>query len=111
MAKNLKAQRVRLMHNDGTMTLTRGLAEYLGIDDLVPNLGRTAKGRRRHARGGSAVAGVPYVLTLDDGSTWQVHVTGSQKAFEEAYFIRRPAPKMEQAVSPGLTILRPRVGL
>ena len=93
------------------MTLTRGLAEYLGIDDLVPNLGKTAKGKRRHARGGLAVAGVPYLLTLDDDSTWEVNVTGSQHMFEEAYFMRRPAPKMVQAVSKGLTILRPRTGL
>jgi hypothetical protein len=93
------------------MTLTRGLAQYLGIEGLVPNLGVTEKGNRRHARGGSAVAGVPYVLTLDDGSTWQVSVTGSQKSFEEAYFIRRPAPKVVQALSAGLTILRPRTGL
>lgn len=93
------------------MTLTRGLAQYLGIDDLVPNLGKTKKGNRRHARAGVAVAGVSYTLTLDDDSTWEVSVTGSLKAFEDAYFVRRPAPKLTQAVSPGLTILRPRTGL
>jgi hypothetical protein len=92
------------------MTLNRGLADYLGIESRSPNLGRTPAGNRRHARGGSAVAGVPYALTLDDGSVWGVRVTGSLKAFETAYFLSRPAPKMAQAVSPGLTILRPRVG-
>jgi len=111
VTKDRQRQRMKILHDGGSMTLRRGLARYLGIETLVPNLGLTAKGRRRHARGGTAVSGDAYTLTLDDGSTWEVHVDGTQKAFETAYFVRRPAPKMMMAVSKGLTILAPRTGL
>ena len=88
--------------------MTRGLAAYLGIASLVPALGLTAKGNRRHARKGAAVAGKPYIIQLDDLSLWTVNVVGSMKAFEDAYFVSRRAPKMVKAWSPGGVELVPR---
>lgn len=88
--------------------MTRGLAEYLGIASLTPELGLTEKGNRRHARRGAAVAGKPYLIQLDDLSVWTVNVVGSMKAFEDAYFVSRRAPKMIKAWSSGGVELVPR---
>ena len=88
--------------------MTRGLAVYLGVNALTPELGLTERGNRRHARRGSAVAGKPYIIQLDDLTKWTVNVVGSMKAFEDAYFLSRPAPKMIKAWSPGGVELVPR---
>lgn len=108
MAVVVGRQRVSVLHNGGRVSMTRGLAQYLGIASLTPVLGLTAKGNRRHARKGAAVAGKPYIIQLDDLSMWTVSVVGSMKSFEDAYFVARRAPKMVKAWSPGGVELVPR---
>jgi hypothetical protein len=88
--------------------MTRGLAVYLGLDDKVPTLGLTPKGNRRRGRRSAAVPGQTITVELDDLSLWQVSVTGSLKAFEDAYFVDRPAPKIKRAWSSAGTELVPR---
>jgi hypothetical protein len=102
---------MRILHHGGSIILARGLAEYLGIVDLIPNLGLTPKGNRRHSRRGAAVPGQPYTVQLDDLSQWTIGVTGTLKAFEEAYFISRPTKKLVRAWSPNGTEIMPRTGL
>ena len=101
-------QRVSVLHNGGRISLTRGLALYLGIASLKPALGLTPKGNRRHARRGAAVAGDPFIIQLDDLTLWTINVVGSMKSFEDAYFVSRPAPKMIKAWSSGGVELVPR---
>ena len=111
MAPVAGRRRMRILHNGGSIILARGLAQYLGIEKLVPSLGLTKKGNRRRARRGAAVPGAPYIVQIDDLSTWTINVTGSLKAFETAYFMARPAPNMVRAWSPRGTELMPRTGL
>jgi hypothetical protein len=88
--------------------MTRGLAQYLGLDARVPTLGLTPKGNRRRGRRGAAVPGERVTVELDDLSLWTVSVVGSLKAFEDAYFVDRPAPKLKRAWSSAGTELVPR---
>jgi hypothetical protein len=88
--------------------MSRGLAQYLGLDTKVPTLGLTPKGNRRRGRRGSAIPGKPVTVELDDMSLWTVSLVGSLKAFEDAYFVDRPAPKLKRAWSGGGTELVPR---
>jgi hypothetical protein len=100
--------RYTVMHRGGRVVMTRGLAPYLGLDTVTPTLGLTGKGNRRRARKGVAVPGVQVQVELDDITRWTVSVVGSIKAFEDAYFVARPAPKLMRAWTAKGTELTPR---
>jgi hypothetical protein len=96
------------MHPGGRTVMTRGLAQYLGLDTRIPTLGLTPKGNRRRSRRGAAVPGERVTIELDDLSLWTVSVVGPLKAFENAYFVDRPAPKLRRAWSSAGTEFLPR---
>jgi hypothetical protein len=50
-------------------------------------------------RRGLAVAGEPVTLVLANGKAYTANVVGSMKAFEDAYFVNRPAPNLIEAVT------------
>jgi len=45
------------------------------------------------------VAGEPVTLVLANGESYTANVVGSMKAFENAYFVNRPAPNLIEAVT------------
>jgi hypothetical protein len=96
------------MHPGGRVIMTRGLAQYLGLDSRVPTLGLTPNGSRRRGRRGSAVPGQSITIELDDLSLWTVSLVGTLRAFENAYFVDRPAPKIKRAWTSAGTELVPR---
>lgn len=111
MAKDPKRKLRRFYYPGGTMTATQGLLEYLGLTG--PGLGEPddspgAFGRKRRARrSASGVAGERFVLGLQNGKSYSVRITGTHAAFDAAFFVKRPAPKMLEAYSELGTIYAP----
>ena len=104
MAADPKRRRVRLQHSNGSMALAVGVMQYLGLGQASANPGGGAGGVRRHTRRSRAVPGEPVQLLLDNGETYTANVVGSMKAFESAYFVNRPAPKLIEATTQHGTI-------
>lgn len=112
MATDPKAKLVRLSYEKGSITLTRGLAEYLfGEVDLQWQTseggGTDAAGRRKKKYGTNqkslARAGKPMSIRIDDGSVWTVRVSGADIDFLDKA-LAKAGTKIEEAWTPRGTI-------
>jgi len=99
MAADKNRRRVRVSHEGGSLSCAVGLLKDLGMATVQRPPGFTPSGKRRHVRRGLAVAGEPVTLVLANGESYTANVVGSMKAFEDAYFVRRPAPNLIEAVT------------
>jgi hypothetical protein len=99
MAKDPKRRSARLSYSGGSVEMTVGLMEFLGLKQGPNLLGAILPGRRRHTRRSRAKAGEPVVLLLDDGTSWACTVTGPMVKFENEFFVKRRAPKILMATT------------
>jgi hypothetical protein len=99
MAVDKMRRRVRVSHAGGSMSCAVGLLKYLGLGTVPSSPGTTEKGNRRHVRRSLAVPGEPVTLVLVNGESYTANVVGSMKAFEDAYFVNRPAPNLVEAIT------------
>ena len=111
MAKDPKRKLRRFYYPGGTMTATQGLLEYLGLTG--PGIGDAPDGpgafgrKRRARRSASGIAGERFVLGLQNGQSFSVRITGTHDAFDQAFMVSRPAPKILEAYSERGTIYAP----
>jgi hypothetical protein len=99
MAIDPNRRTTRIGYAKGSVEMTIGLMNYLGLNDRGSVLGAILPGQRRHTRRSSSRPGEPVELLLSDGDTWTVSVSGPMEAFENEFFVRRRAPKILKATT------------
>jgi hypothetical protein len=90
---------VSIGYSEGSVSMTLGLMQHLGLNNRGNLLEAILPGLRRHTRRSRSKPGEPVVLLLDDGSTWTVTVVGSMRRFEDEFFVKRRAPKIVKATT------------
>jgi hypothetical protein len=94
-----KCRQTRIAYGGGSVEMTIGLMEHLGLNDRGNLLQAILPGRRRHTRRSRCKPGAPVELLLSDGETWTVTVNGPMKEFEDEFFVKRRAPKILKATT------------